>query len=237
MDMDEFITLGLTKNQAKVYLELLKHPLQTPGSLAKAVSVDRSFMYSILKSLHDKGLSNHVIKENKRIYQAADPENLVRTADEKRTLALNLVEKLKLMKHSSEQSKSVEVFDGRYGLKLLARAILSHSYFELMGGDGILHTLEQLRFEYQHYIKELKTKKISGKIILAERNFSKLNKLFYGTKIQVKTIKKKPSQVNFVIFSDKVGIFTSEKPRTIIIKDKQVAEALSMYFKIIWSSL
>ena len=72
MEIKELVEIGLTKNQAQVYLELTKNPEQTAGNIAKKLSIDRSFAYGILNSLVDKGLVSHITKENKRVYYNID---------------------------------------------------------------------------------------------------------------------------------------------------------------------
>ena len=48
MKSEQLTEIGLTKNQAKVYLEILKTPEQTGGEISKKLSIDRSFAYGIL---------------------------------------------------------------------------------------------------------------------------------------------------------------------------------------------
>jgi len=50
MEPEELVESGLTLNQATIYLELLKHPEQSGGQIAKKTSIDRSFVYGILNS-------------------------------------------------------------------------------------------------------------------------------------------------------------------------------------------
>ena len=53
MDIKELTELGLTENQARVYLSLLREPEQTAPELAKKLSIDGSFAYSILKQFDE----------------------------------------------------------------------------------------------------------------------------------------------------------------------------------------
>ena len=48
MEAKELLEAGLTKNQSEVYLEILKHPGQSGGEIAKTLSIDRSFVYGII---------------------------------------------------------------------------------------------------------------------------------------------------------------------------------------------
>ena len=60
---------GLTGNEAKVYLELLRKGALSANDLAKKISMDRTLTYTVLNHLIEKGLVNYVIKEKKKFFQ------------------------------------------------------------------------------------------------------------------------------------------------------------------------
>ena len=231
----ELEQLGFTKNQAIIYLELLKHPEQTGGELSKKINLDRSFTYGILKNLISKGLISFIIKDSKRIYSASHPENLLKDTEEKMKFASKVVSELNQIKSSPDVKNSVEVFEGSSSLKKLVREILKEKEFYILGGGGQLKTIELLKYEYQHYIKEATSKKINGKIIVSEKNSKFLKNTFKNSEVKIKTLKKKESQINFVIYGDKVAIYSSQKPYLIDIKNKDISNAFKAYFDILWN--
>ena len=170
MDAKELIEIGLTKNQAEVYLEILKHSEQSGGEIAKTLSIDRSFVYNIINSLIDKGLVSHITKGKVRLYNSADPENLLKEIEEKRNKINKVVEELKSLKEQTKTENSVNVYEGKAGLKAYIRDLLDSDYFETLGGGGNLKILEALKYEYPHYLKEFNDKKIRGKLITSPKN-------------------------------------------------------------------
>ena len=72
--LEEF---GLTKIEAKVYLNLLRLGSTTTGPLVKKTELHRATVYDALKRLMEKGLINFIIKEKTRYFQAADPKHFL----------------------------------------------------------------------------------------------------------------------------------------------------------------
>ncbi|MBU3940866.1 MAG: hypothetical protein KKH88_03005 [Nanoarchaeota archaeon] len=238
METKELIDLGLTKHQAEVYLELIKNPEQTGGKLAKKLSLDRSFTYGILNNLMDKGLVSYITKESKRFFQSADPDNLLKEIEEKRIKTLKLVKELKLIKEKKKDELSVNIYEGKSGFKIYARDILESNEFSTLGGGGKLNFLEILKYDYPHYLKEFKNKKIKGKIITSNANLGSIKNMFKNAKVEVKTLDKLNSQINFTAFKDKIAIYSAEeKPFVIIIESKKVADSLKNHFDNYWKSI
>lgn len=67
---DSLINLGLTKNEAKVYLALSELGLTTTTSLIKKTALNTSKVYESLERLLKKGLVSYSIISNKRHWQA-----------------------------------------------------------------------------------------------------------------------------------------------------------------------
>lgn len=237
MELKELTEAGLTKNQAEVYLELIKNPGQTGGEIAKKLSIDRSFAYGLLDSLIIKGLVNYAVKENKRLYFPSEPENLLRDIDEKRKKILDAVKQIKEIKHKTKEKVSVGVYEGRAGLKAFVRDFLESPDFYTLGGGGKLNILESLKYEYPGYLKELQKKKITGKLITSPENKEIMKKVYGNAKVDIKTFNNLKSQFNFIIFKNKIAIYSAEeKPVVIIIENSDIAGALKDHFNNLWKS-
>ena len=82
MDTYIFEDIGLTKREIKVYLALLELGSTTVGNILDKTRIPSSKIYEILRRLQDKGLVSYVKIENKRHYQAADPNSILSLLDE-----------------------------------------------------------------------------------------------------------------------------------------------------------
>ena len=236
MEAKELISVGLTKNQAEAYLEILKHPGQSGGEIAKTISIDRSFVYSIINSLIDKGLISYITKSKVRLYYPADPENLLKEIEEKRNKINKIVQELKSLKEQKKSEKSVLVYEGKAGLKAYIRDFLKSDSFETLGGGGNLKILEALKYEYPHYLEEFNKKKIRGKLITSPKNKNIMSEVYKNSKVEIKTFDGLESGVSFTIFKNKLAIYSAEeKPFVIIIENENIASALKNYFDKTWN--
>jgi sugar-specific transcriptional regulator TrmB len=235
MQISQLTDIGLTKNQAVVYLELIKNPGQNPGKLSKRLSLDRSFVYGIIKNLIEKGLISSVIKENKQLFYPSDPENLLNELDEKRLKIISVVKNINKVKHESKEEASVRVYEGKAGLKAYIREFLGTSEFLMFGGGGNLGFLNSLKYDYLHYIRDINKKKIKGKLLTSKKNKNILSGL-YGSNVSIKTVDGLNQPAGISIVRNKVGLLTSnEKPRVVIIDDHKIAETLRIYFNKVWT--
>ena len=234
MEVKELIDLGLTKNQARVYLELLKSPGQNPGRLAKKLSIDRSFMYGILNSLINKGLCSYIVKETKKYFYATNPDNLLKEIEEKKSKAVGVVEKLKKINQQPPEGELVSLYEGKAGLKAFVRDFLESDSFCTFGGGGKLDIFEALKYEYPHYLKEFSKKKIKGRLITSPGN-KEIMKNIYKSGVDIKVLPNLKSSVSFTLFKNKLVIYSAkEKPFVIVIDDKEISTALKDYFEGIW---
>jgi sugar-specific transcriptional regulator TrmB len=235
MEIKQLCELGLTENQARVYVELLKNPAQNPSSISKELSIDRSFIYSILESLITKGLVSYSIESNKKIFYASNPECLLKDLEEKRLKTIRVIEDLKKIKKEDSKDELAKIYEGKSGFKEYIRQFLDSKSFLTLGGGANTEFLDLLRFEYPHYLAELNKKKIKGKLITSQENKKIMSKIYKESDIKIKTLKSLNTDVNFTIFDNKLAIWSvKEKPFIIIINRKSVSQSLGKYFKELW---
>ena len=85
---------GLTGNESKTYLQLLKSNELTANELSKIISTDRTLTYAILNRLIEKGLVSYKTKQNKKFFKAEKPENLLNPIKKKEILTKDLISEL-----------------------------------------------------------------------------------------------------------------------------------------------
>ncbi|MFA6888039.1 MAG: helix-turn-helix domain-containing protein [Candidatus Woesearchaeota archaeon] len=236
MDIQELINLGLTANQAQLYLALLKQSGQSAGELAKKISLDRSFTYNILKTLEEKAFVTHIIRDGKRLYLAAPPENFLRELDEQRTKVAFTVEKLKKIKQETTQEINVQIYEGTVGIKTYVREVIKSPYFYTLGGSQNPNEfIEKIKYDFPHIMNELVKKNIDAKIIMTKDAAAKVPEIKKRFPTRIRTLDQQQSDISFVALKDKIAIWSAaEKPFAIIIEAPGVAEALTTYFKQLW---
>src|SRR3989344_4820509 len=155
--------LGLSGNESKVYLELLKRGSISANELAKKLGFDRTLTYQVLNNLAEKGLVNYIVKENKKYFEPSKPENLLNPIKEKESLALSIIPQLKSIEKIQEQEQEVKVYEGKNGLRVLLEDVLKSKNVFIFGATGKSYDI--LKFELPHLIKKAKNKGLKGKMI------------------------------------------------------------------------
>ncbi len=220
---------GLTGNESKIYLELLKHDELVASKLAKKLSTDRTLTYTILNHLIEKGLVSYIIKENKKFFKAEKPENLLNPIKKKEHFVKELISELSKIQKETITPYEIKIFEGKQGLRTMMRLILKHKEFNAFGGTG--RAYEQI-YEIQALVKELDSKKLKAKMIIQEKY-----KTHPVTKIPfVKTrFTKTKTEATTTIFGDYVSIhILTEKPLIILIKNKDISKSYRNIFEELW---
>jgi len=109
--------VGLSKNEAKIYLALLDLGSATAGKIAEKTGIHRSNVYDALERLLEKGIVTYIIKKDTKYYQATDPENLLNMIKEKEIHLTQILPELKLAQQLSKPRPSAEILEGSLGLK------------------------------------------------------------------------------------------------------------------------
>ena len=225
--------IGLSRMEAKVYVSLLKEGPITGGNLARILTIDRSHTYNILKNLVDKGLASQVIKEKKTYFSATQPKNLLNQIHKKELVIKSIIPKLEELEKSKSKQMSVQILEGKDGLRAVLNLLLQSKSKEILAYGGTGKSYSFLEYEMPHFAKKIISKKMFGRIItsekLREEPFTKL------LNFNVKYIPHlTPSST--MIFGDKVSInIFEESPSFIFIDNRSVADSYREYFEFMWS--
>lgn len=90
--LDVLEPLGLTPNEAKVYLALCETGPAGASAVAEKCSVNRTLMYDTLTRLVSKGFVSVVDKDGKKVFQAANPARLSTVFEEREALLKRTME-------------------------------------------------------------------------------------------------------------------------------------------------
>ena len=83
--------IGLTKNEIKVYLTLLKLGSVSVGMITEASGVHRRNVYDAIERLIKRGLVGHVLKGKIKYFEAANPNCLLNILKEEKDILKNKV--------------------------------------------------------------------------------------------------------------------------------------------------
>lgn len=83
MFYEKLIEIGFPDGEARIYLELLKIGPQAASTIAKRLGLNRSTVYSLIKSLESKGVVSSCKNGKIKFYASNDPNCLVGYLDRK----------------------------------------------------------------------------------------------------------------------------------------------------------
>src|SRR3989344_6093681 len=117
--MDEKILeeIGLSKNEIKVYLALLKIGKTTSLRIINETGIQVSALYYCLDNLIKKGLVSYSLLANKKHFQAAPPEQLINIIEFRKQEIESLLPELKAIQKTTEESIGTNVYEGFKGFK------------------------------------------------------------------------------------------------------------------------
>jgi sugar-specific transcriptional regulator TrmB len=222
--------VGLTGNEAGVFLVLLRSGSSRAGRISKASGINRTTTYDTLKQLLAKGLVNYVVKENRKWFQATNPKRLLEMLREKEEDAREIMPKLVALSKSPEERHNVTLYYGYKGIKTVFQDIVREGK-----PNCVLDSEGKFTEKMQHYarylIKQLEKRKIPIKHIVKEGVDIKPSKT---TKVRfVPKTEKTSAATN--IYGDKIAIIVwTEPPEAVIIQNKEAAESYRFYFNMLW---
>ncbi len=224
--------LGLSEGEIKVYLALLKlGPIQV-SKIKEETKLHRTTIYDFLEKLLNKGLASHVVRNNVKYYNAADPNMLVGFLKEKQEHLNQILPELnKLAKFKREEVK-VEVYKGTEGLKtVMLDAIRAGQDIVGMGIDESCwkKNLPIFTEQYQRMLKE----KNMHEYILTKAN---PDFLFDQKQTHYKFVSASYfSPTSTLVYANKILLTAWEPSLTsVLIENKQLAQAYRLHFNALW---
>lgn len=231
----ELRELGLSENEIKVYVALLKAGPLTSYELSEKTSLNRGYLYELLKKLHEKGIISEIGEEGKKRYKATDPEQLAALLEFKLENLRKVLPSLQKIKLSEKEETKINVYRGRYCYKTLLNDMIAsmkqNSECLIISIDE--HKLISLEPVYlKRYFNIIQRKNIREKVLIRKG----------GRKLrEAKTTQYRILPANYFgrisqfIYENKVALLTlSEPPNVIIIEDNDIAETYRKQFMVFW---
>lgn len=224
---------GLTENEILVYLALLEIGARSAGTISRRTGLHRRVIYDVTERLIKKGLIGYIIENNKKIFQASNPQRFIEIIDEEKKGIEDIMPEMTTLfnLNKERQREDTLFFKGKNGLKSIFEDQISEGKEILILGASPL-AYETMDIYFHWFDKRRQEKKIKTKIIFHK----KINK-----KIPLAQIKYLPegysSNLAINIYGEKVTIilWKKEKPFAVLIKNKEISEGYRNYFDILWN--
>ncbi len=222
---------GLTRVEAKVYLALLDLGPSLAGQISKKTGVHRRNIYDSLDRLAEKGLVSYIVKNNRKYFEATNPERLVDLIKEKEEELKQSIPQLSELFTKTKVKEETLFYKGKEGLKSVFEDQLKEGGKEILVLGASADASSILSFYLKWYNQRRKERKIKLRIIANTFSRGKmkapLSEIRYISDLG-------PAAIN--VYADKVAIilWSMEKPLAVVIKNRDVANSYRVFFEHIW---
>ncbi len=228
--------LGLTDNEVRIYLVLLKNGTLNPYKLSELTGLHRGYIYDSLERMQEKEVVNTILKDNKKHYQATSPENLIELLKFKLESFKKIVPNLMQLSQLKKEDTNVELHKGkrvyRTLLKDITANIKKNEEIFLIGVDEETLLKEVEPIYLKQYFNIIKDKNIKEKVIIKKGMKQFKIKNVSHKELDAKYI----GNIEQIIYGNKIALFILGSPYyLIIIENKEVANTYRKQFSLLWN--
>jgi sugar-specific transcriptional regulator TrmB len=230
--MDALRTLGLTEVEEKIYLTLLEEGPSLAGHISRKSGIHRRMVYDATERLIKKGLVSYILKNNRRLFEAVDPERLVQLIQEQEAAVKQVLPQLKLSYSLSKEKQETNFFKGHAGVKsVFEDQIREGKELLILGASPVA---QQLFPAYFHWFDERrKQRKITVRMLADTAHAAAFGRVPLS---HVRSLPLGGEHTSTNIYGDKVAIifWSRDKPFVVLIKQQEIADAHRAYFEQLW---
>lgn len=234
MGTEELQEFGLSNTEAKVYLALLELGKSKAGEITKRSAVNRTNVYDALERLIEKGLVSYISENNKRIFEAVNPQRFQEIVQDKQEKLGKTIEELKARYQKSQKQEDASIFRGKKGIKSIFEDVLNEKK-DLFAYGAESRFKDIFPFYQKHWNTEraklkINVKKIYNQKVKAEKKKEHLKRL---------EMKFLPATYDFpstiMIYGNQVvTIVWLEEPFGFMIKSEEAVKSNMNFFRLLW---
>jgi sugar-specific transcriptional regulator TrmB len=234
MNLETLKNAGLTNNEALVYRALLELGPSLAGQISRKTGLHRRTVYDTTEMLIKKGLIGYILKNNRRLFEAASPERFLDILKEKENSINDMLPEMLSLYTQTQEKQETNFYKGKQGLKTVMEDQLHKDTKEIMILGASPLAYEILQFYFKWFDIKRKKAKIKTKIIFNKDSSKKKPKIPLS---EIKYLPQKyssPLAVN--IYRDKVAIilWSEENPIAIVIKNQEISKGYKKHFELMW---
>ncbi|UCD21187.1 MAG: hypothetical protein JSW08_01420 [archaeon] len=235
--------IGLNAWEAQTYLALSELGSTTTGPLVKKCLVPQSKIYSVLESLHNKGLVNHVLKGKIKYFQAKNPNILLSILKDKERKVKEILPDLKKISSLSKRKQSVEIYEGMKSITHFVVDLIENSK---EGEEWFSFSISEDQFSekskdfwykvgYLRYLKKLKVRIMDN--IKYKKDFQKAYPDRWHFIKKIIRFSGDVFPATTIIFQDKIILlnFLSEIETAVVITSKDLVKHYKAYYMQHWN--
>jgi len=229
------VRVGLSQNEAKVYLCLLKIIEGTAFQIAKGADMPRTTAYTSLESLKAQGLVTSFRKNNVLYFTAENPKQILSILKNKQEIMNELLPALQSLSIGTDVQPTIKMFTGVQGMKTALEDILEtleKTGEKMIYAASYPDVMDALPKYYHQWVARREKMGVATKMIVPES--AKNRTVFYeGHNRQVRFMPEPYLfQCSMDIYANKIVYFVLKEGVTysIILESPTIADAFLRFF-------
>ncbi|MFH1099025.1 MAG: helix-turn-helix domain-containing protein [Candidatus Uhrbacteria bacterium] len=233
-------TLGLTDNQAAVYLAALELGEANMQALARKSGVKRTSIYHFIDELRERGFITETTKRKRKVYGAVDPQQFLEAERVRLDEFRRIMPELLAINNRAAGKPRVAFYEGAEGIKSVFADMLRDGK-EIIAYEDAEQRPATLGEEWvAHYPVERTRRRIPFKSIL--RDSPTARALVARNRELLRQSKIIPGgdwRTEINIYGNKVALFSfrAKTPFCVLIEDHDLAETLRTTWHELWNRL
>lgn len=232
---------GLAEKEAKVYLCVLGLGEALASEVAAKTSIARQLVYDLFERLIELGLVSFVVKDNKKYFNAAPPEQITSILQEKERAINEVMPELKKIEAFEEHKKpKIEVYEGVEGLKTILNDVLRIEKKELIVYGSSKSSFEVMPLFMENWHNRRIKQKLKVRIIYNETEETKKRIKEFKQTLKLMDIRylsvEASTPTSNLIYGNKIAmiVLLKNEPYATLIESKELKEIYKEYFEAIW---
>lgn len=234
---------GLTQNEVKVYISLLRSGKSKSGKIVKESGISGGKVYETLDKLIEKGLVEVVIDNGVKHFSAAEPESILQYMEERKNKIVEQTQKLasvvpdlKKLKEFTEPVENVYLIKGFRGIGPIVYDALNAAKSEIKVMGIRASKDEKYNTFWRHWHRERVRLKKKARVLFTVRE-KKTEYCTFFEKLSFTHVKQTPnlSPSAIMVIDNNSFIFSYESGFMCIhIKSEAISKSFSSFFEDIW---
>lgn len=240
-DADLIETLGLSSQEAAVYLAALELGEANIQEISRKSGVKRTSIYNFIDVLKERQLLSEVKKGKRKLYAAVSPHHLVDEQKSKVASIERLIPQLLAIQNNVRNKPRVMFFEGIEGIKEIYQMTLRDKQI-IYAWEDLDKTLEVLPPSFvKSYPAERAANKIPARCIDRDtpsaREWTAKNNVRLARESRFIESEEFGTEIN--VFGNKVAFFRWDKqsPFGVVIEDPGIATAVRVAWQELWDRL
>jgi len=239
--------IGLSENEAKVYLAMLELGPATVLEISAKAEVNRPTTYVQIESLKKKGLASAQTKGKKQMFIAESPEQLdfmiereKKEIEQKKDELKKILPELTNLFDVSGDKPQVRFFEGKEGLIKMPDELIRIHPEEVLDFASTEAILKIFPDHVKKYSSRRVKKGIKAKVIYTDTKGAVLKRHDEEMLREAKYVSPDifPFKSDITIYTDNIAISALEgKAVGVIITHKELANSFRALFNLLWQSL